>query len=87
MLPKYGMTSLCDQSCSVQPADRNTHTWTDKSLKTEGPMILSNDIFFFKTVIIGGSILILKSISITHFHLDVCMSLSMLQTTLLPTYL
>ena len=36
---------------------RHTHTWTDKSLKTEGPMILSNDIFFFKTVIIGGPIL------------------------------
>ena len=29
-------------------------TRTDKSLKTEGPMILSNDIFYFRTVIIGG---------------------------------
>ena len=29
---------------------------TDKSLKTEGPMILSIDIFNFKTVIIGGLI-------------------------------
>ena len=27
---------------------------TDKSLKTEGPMILSIDIFYFKTMIIGG---------------------------------
>ena len=27
---------------------------TDKSLKTEGPMILSIDIFYLKTVIIGG---------------------------------
>ena len=59
-----GSTSLCDQNCGVQPADRQTHrqtdghtdTWTDKSLKTEGPMILSNDTFFFKTVIIGGPI-------------------------------
>ena len=25
--------------------DRHTDTWTDKNLKTEGPMILSNDIF------------------------------------------
>ena len=38
--------------------DTHTDTWTDKSLKTEGPMILSNDIFFFKTVIIGGPIMI-----------------------------
>ena len=29
---------------------------TDKSLKTEGHMILSIDIFYFKTVIIGGPI-------------------------------
>ena len=34
--------------------DTHTHTRTDKSLKTEGPMILSNDIFYFGTVIIGG---------------------------------
>ena len=65
-VPKCGSTRLCDQNCGVQPADKQTHrqtdrqtdrhtdTWTDKSLKTEGPMILSNDIFFFKTVIIGG---------------------------------
>ena len=35
---------------------RHTGTWTDKSLKTEGPKILSNDIFYFRTVIIGGPI-------------------------------
>ena len=34
--------------------DTHTDTWTDKSLKTEGPMILSIVIFYFKTVIIGG---------------------------------
>ena len=33
---------------------RQTDTGTDKSLKTEGPKILSNDIFYFRTVIIGG---------------------------------
>ena len=38
--------------------DRITHTGTDKSLKTEGPKILSNDIFYFRTVIIGGPILV-----------------------------
>ena len=35
---------------------RHTDTGTDKSLKTEGPKILSNDMFYFKTVIIGGPI-------------------------------
>ena len=34
--------------------DGRTDGRTDKSLKTEGPMILSIDIFYFKTVIIGG---------------------------------
>ena len=57
-LTKCGSTRLCDQSCGVQPADRQTDritdTRTDKSLKTEEPMILSIDIFYFKTVIIGG---------------------------------
>ena len=54
-LTKCGSTSLCDQNCGVQPADRQTHvTRTDKSLKTEGPKILLNYIFSFKTVIIGG---------------------------------
>ena len=45
--PNCGSTSLWDQNCGVQPADRQTdritHTGTDKSLKTEGPKILSND--------------------------------------------
>ena len=38
--------------------DTHTHTGTDKSLKTEGPKILSNfnDIIYFRTVIIGGPI-------------------------------
>ena len=61
---KYGSTSLYDQNCSLQSPDRQTesqterqtHTWTDKSLKTEGPKILSNYIFYFKNVIIGGPI-------------------------------
>ena len=57
MQPKYGSTSLCDQNCGLQSEDRQKDTWTDKSLKTDGPMILSNDIFFFKTVIIGGPII------------------------------
>ena len=62
--PNCQSTSLCDQNCGLQSEHRHrhthththtqTHTWTDKSLKTEGPMILSNDVFFFKTVIIGG---------------------------------
>ena len=39
--------------------DTHTHTGTDKSLKTEGPKILSNfnDIFYFRIVIIGGPII------------------------------
>ena len=36
--------------------DRQTDTWTEKSLKTEGPKMLSNDIFYLRTVIIGGPI-------------------------------
>ena len=57
-LTKCGSTSLCDQNCGVQPADGQTDTrQTDKSLKTAGPKILSNDIFYFRTVIIGGPIL------------------------------
>ena len=60
-LPKCGSTRFCDQNCSVQPAELQTNRQTDvrrtvKSLKTEGPMILSIDIFYFKTVIIGGPI-------------------------------
>ena len=61
---KYGSTSLCDQNCGLQSehrhtdthTNRHTDTWTDKSLKTEGPKILSIDIFYFKNVIIGGPI-------------------------------
>ena len=64
-LTKCGSTSLCDQSCGVQPGDRQTDvTWTDKSLKTEGPKILSNYIFYFKTVIIGGPKRVLIKLSI-----------------------
>ena len=33
-----------------------TETRTDKSLKSEGPKIMSNDMFYFRTVIIGGPI-------------------------------
>ena len=38
--------------------DTQTHTdrRTDRKVKTEGSKILSNDIFYFKTVIIGGPI-------------------------------
>ena len=36
-----------------------TETRTDKSLKTEGPKILSNDIFYFRNVIIGGPTIII----------------------------
>ena len=54
--PNCGSTSLCDQNCGLQSEHRQTHTRTDKSLKTEGPKILSNDIVYFRTVIIGGPI-------------------------------
>ena len=37
--------------------DRHTDTCTDRQkVKTEGPKILSNYTFYFKTVIIGGQI-------------------------------
>ena len=36
--------------------DRRTDTKTDRKVKTEGLKILSNDNFYFKTVIIGGPI-------------------------------
>ena len=59
-VPKCGSTRLCDQNCGVQPSDRQTHrhtdTVTDKRLKSEGPKIWSNDIYYFRTVIIGGPI-------------------------------
>ena len=55
--PKYGRTRLCDQNCGVQNADRQTDGQTGRKIKTEGPKILSNYIFYFKTVmIIGGPI-------------------------------
>ena len=60
MQPKYGSTSLCDKNCGLQSEDRQKDTGTDKSLKTEGPKILSNDIFYFRNVIIGGSTLNMK---------------------------
>ena len=41
--------------------DRQTEARTDKKVKTGGPMILSNDIFNFKTVMfIGGPTVISK---------------------------
>ena len=65
-VPKYGSTSLCDQNCDVQSADTHTHTHTnstrtDRQKKTEGPEILSNDIVYFKTVMIGGPITLLHA--------------------------
>ena len=38
---------------------RQKHTQTDRKVKTEGSRILSNDIFYFRTVIIGGPIYVL----------------------------
>ena len=62
--PKYGSTRLCDQNWGVEIADSHTDsTHTDRQkVKTEGPLILSNDIFYFKTVIIGGPISIIYKI-------------------------
>jgi len=82
-LTKYGSTGLCDQSCGVQPGDRQTAhvTWTDKSLKTKGPKILSNYIFYFKfkTVIIGGPILVYQHvIQYTHQGLSGCINTNIL---------
>ena len=54
MQPKYGLTSLCDQNCGVQSVNKHTDRHTDRKVKTDGPKILSNDIFYLKTVIIGG---------------------------------
>ena len=31
---KYRLTSLCDQNCGVQSADRHTDTGTDRKVKT-----------------------------------------------------
>ena len=57
MEPKYGTTSLCDQNCGVQSADRQVYGQTDRKVKTEEPKILSNVIFYFKTAIIGDQII------------------------------
>ena len=50
MQPKYGSTTLCDQNCGVQSADRQIDKQLDRQIdrkvKTEGPKILSNDIFY-----------------------------------------
>ena len=48
--------TLAYRANTDRQTDRQTHTRTDKSLITEGPKILSNDIFYFRTVIIGGPI-------------------------------
>ena len=58
MVPKYESTSLFHHNCSVQLADSqtDTHGQTDRKVKTEGTKILSNDIFYFKIVIIGGQL-------------------------------
>ena len=51
-------------ACSLR-TDRQTHgRRTDKSLKAEGPMVLSIDIFYFKTVIIGGPINVVKLLTV-----------------------
>ena len=56
---------------------RQTETWTDKSLKTEGPMILSNNIFYFKTVmIIGGPIIVFKNVVIMFLYTKKYINLS-----------
>ena len=38
---------VCDENCGVQSLDRRTET--DRNVKTEGPKILSNDIFYLNT--------------------------------------
>ena len=58
MLPEYGLTTLCEQNCGVQSVDKQTHGQTDRQIKTEGPKILSNDIFYFRTVIFGVPIIL-----------------------------
>ena len=49
MQPNYEVTSLCDQNCGVQSVNRHT----DRKVKTGGPNILTNDIFYSQTVIIS----------------------------------
>ena len=74
MQSKYGLTSLCDQIYGVQSMNRQTdrhtdrhidrythrHTdrHTDRKVKSEGPKIMSYDICYLHTVVIGGSLLI-----------------------------
>ena len=53
-VPKYWSTSLCDQNCGVQSADTRTQHTDRQQVKTEVLKNLSNDIFYFKTVIIDG---------------------------------
>ena len=48
LTPRFVAKDLCDLKI------KKKKLWTEKSLKTEGSMILSIDIFYFKTVIIGG---------------------------------
>ena len=56
MQPKYETTSLCDQNSEIQSVKNQKDRKTDRKLKLEGAMILSNDIFYSKTVTIGGPI-------------------------------
>ena len=51
-IDKFVWSKLWRAAC--RQTDRQTGvTWTDKSLKAEGPKILSNDIFYLQTVIVG----------------------------------
>ena len=80
MQPQYRLANLCDRKQPRQTdrqterqKDRQTARQTDRKVKTEGPKILLNDIFYHMTVIIGGSIRITKA----HFSLmykSKCMS-------------
>ena len=62
MLPKYGLSMCCDHNYRVQSGhsqinrntDRQTGRQTDRQIKTEGRKILAIDIFYLKSVIIGG---------------------------------
>ena len=56
LIDKFVWSKLWRTACR-QTETRQTHgRRRDKSAKTEGPKILSNYIFYFKTVIIGGPI-------------------------------
>ena len=52
-IDKFVRSKLWRTACGQTDGQTDVRR-TDKSLKTEGPMILSIDIFYFKTVIIGG---------------------------------